>query len=82
MAVLEVLRIMSLKKKLNADETKQTKENSTADKTYPHVEHERCPLQKIDKQTEHTNPMSIDFLWQKHLHQGAPVDALLVVVSN
>ena len=35
--------------------------------TYPHVEHEPCFLQKIDKHTEHINPVSIIFLWQKHL---------------
>ena len=27
--------------------------------TYPHVEHEPCLLQKIDKHTEHIKPVSI-----------------------
>ena len=36
-------------------------------KTYPQVEHFFWFLQNIDKQTEQTYPMSIVFLWQKHL---------------
>ena len=35
-------------------------------KTVSHVEQMGINLQKMDKQTEHTNPTSTNFLWQKH----------------
>ena len=36
--------------------------------THPQVEHFLWCLQNIDKQTEQTYPMSMVFLWQKHLY--------------
>lgn len=42
--------------------------------THPQVEHFLWCLQNIDKQTEHTYPMSIVFLWQKQLQEPQPAD--------
>lgn len=43
-------------------------------KTHPQVEHFLWCLQNIDKQTEQTKPISMVFLWQKHLKESQTSD--------
>ena len=62
--VYENKKMIPVKVKLNLS-GRNTRNNEAI--TYPQVVHFLWYLQNIDKQTEQTYPMSIVFLWQKHL---------------